>query len=266
MKPLVSTEWLNQHLEDPDLVILDASTKELDKAQIPGALHFDLARFRDSNSDLPNTFPSPTVFEKEARKLGINNRSTVIIYDNLGIYTSPRVWWLFKTMGHDKVAVLDGGLPKWIGEGLSVTSSHSQGSKSGDFIAELKPQMVSSLDQVSKNLKTHEAIVLDARSSGRFNGTAPEPREGLRGGHIPNSLNLPFTKVLDDTTFKKREELKTLFQHLKLEDKPLIFSCGSGITACIILLASELVLDNKKSVFDGSWTEWALAEHLPAEP
>lgn len=260
--PILSALWLYNNLEDPDLVILDASEKkdkgDLINIQIEGARHFDLKKeFSDTSSELPNTLPSPKQFENSCRKLGINNSSKIVVYDNLGIYISPRVWWMFKVMGHQNIAVLNGGLPEWIRQGYETVKHKENKIKPGDFKAKFKPEMVKDYDFVSSNVSLQQSVLIDARSPGRFEGIAPEPREGLPSGHIPGSLNLPYTDVLKNGKFKSREDLSEIFNNLKINEKPLVFSCGSGVTACIILMASELVLKNDKSVYDGSWTEWA---------
>lgn len=260
--PILSALWLYNNLEDPDLVILDASEKkdkgDLINIQIEGARHFDLKKeFSDTSSELPNTLPSPKQFENSCRKLGINNSSKIVVYDNLGIYISPRVWWMFKVMGHQNIAVLNGGLPEWIRQGYETVKHKENKIKPGDFKAKFNPEMVKDYDFVSSNVSLQQSVLIDARSPGRFEGIAPEPREGLPSGHIPGSLNLPYTDVLKNGKFKSREDLSEIFNNLKINEKPLVFSCGSGVTACIILMASELVLKNDKSVYDGSWTEWA---------
>lgn len=269
--PLISPQWLNDNFNKKDLVILDASPTAnksglqppFPDAQIKGARHFDLKNdFSDPDSAFPNTLPSPEYFAKAAQKLGINQESTIIVYDNLGIYTSPRVWWMFKTMGHDKVAVLDGGLPAWINEGYSTTTTEKSAFKNGNFKSNFNQNRVKDYNYMVSNIADQEAEVLDARAAGRFNGTDPEPRKGLKSGHIQNSKSLPFKEVLSEGKYKSKEELKTIFSNLNATDKPLVFSCGSGLTACIILLASELVLPNDTAIYDGSWTEWATKQGL----
>ncbi|MGB0882782.1 MAG: sulfurtransferase [Vicingaceae bacterium] len=267
--PLVSSKWLFENLNHPDLIILDASVKKvtenqdktIDNTQIKGARFFDLKnKFSDKAADLPNTFPSVTQFESEAQKLGINNNSLIVVYDNLGIYSAPRVWWMFKTMGHQNVVVLNGGLPEWISQGYPTEEKQSQQYKSGNFKAEFNSKRVKNYELIKSNLNNDSNLVVDARSEGRYNGTAPEPRDGLRSGSIPNSANIPFGNVLENGKFKSKEELKAIFSKINAENKELTYSCGSGLTACIILLASELVLPNKTAVYDGSWTEWATIE------
>ena len=266
---IVSAQWLFENLNHPDLIILDASQHALTSnvatdcnRKITGARYFDLKNnFSDKASHLPNTFPNVAQFESESQKLGINNSSMLVVYDNLGIYSSPRVWWMFKTMGHQQVFVLNGGLPNWIENGFPTEENKPQQMALGNFKAVFNSANVKDLNFIQSNLNNPTNLVIDARSAGRFNGTAPEPREGLRSGSIPNSFNIPYGEVLQNGKFKSKEELTAIFSKINPENKDLIFSCGSGLTACIILLASELVLSNKTSVYDGSWTEWAQMEN-----
>jgi thiosulfate/3-mercaptopyruvate sulfurtransferase len=263
---LVSSKWLHENLDSSALIILDASqkdtkselTSEFGNLKIKGAKFFDLKNaFSDQTSQFPNTFPSADQFEMECQKLGINRTSRIIVYDNLGVYTSPRVWWMFKAMGHEEVYVLNGGLPDWISNGFEVESLGDSPQLPGNFKAKLQSGFVKGIDFIQSNAITQKNILIDARSSGRFNGTAKEPREGLRSGHIPNSINIPFTNVLENGKYKSETELRELFEETDMDERPLIFSCGSGVTACIVLLAAEMVLDNKTAIYDGSWTEWA---------
>ena len=269
---LVSTKWLHENLNNPDLIILDASQKnnisgektEFEDLQIKNARFFDIKNsFSKKDAPFPNTFPNAKEFEKECRNIGINKTSKIVVYDNLGIYTSPRVWWLFKIMGHKNVAVLNGGLPAWNKAGFEVEPIQKSIYNLGDFEAVLHPELVKNIDDIKTNLSSKKATVIDARSEGRFNGTAPDPRPNLKSGHIPNSISLPYSNVLEDGKFKSEETLKTIFNNLKIKEEPLIFTCGSGVTACIIMLASELVLKNSKAVYDGSWTEWASTKNTP---
>lgn len=266
MTPVVTVEWLYEQLHEPNLVILDASqsvykaggTTSQENIQIVGARHFNLKNdFSDQNASFPNTFPSAKQFEDSAQKLGINQESSIVVYDNVGIYTSPRVWWMFHVMGHKQVSVLNGGLPEWIKAGFPTEQRVESDFPIGNYVASPDLIVVKSIEDIVKNIDSKRSILIDARSKGRFDGTAPEPREGLPSGHIPNSTNLPFGELLEDGKFKNTEELTRIFNRLDLGNEDLIFSCGSGVTACIDLLAAELVLDNKKSVYDGSWTEWA---------
>lgn len=270
--PLVTAKWLNDHLNDPDLLVLDASQQdnkaglksEHDEIQIKGARFFDLEKaFSRQDCDLPNMLPAPDRFEQECRNLGLRKSSRIVVYDKLGVYSSPRVWWMFKVMGHDRVSVLDGGLPAWLSEGCETVPLQRRRFEPGDFSVNFKPEGVVDAAFVSANLENQKAIVIDARSEGRFRGVAPEPRQGLRSGHIPKSVNIPFQMVLDKGQFKSKAELLQLFKTFNFEEKPLLFSCGSGITACIVLLASALVQNNPTAVYDGSWTEWAQLEGFP---
>lgn len=274
MDSVVSAAWLKDNFNDPDLVILDASLKvnvsgkksDYDGIQITGARFFDLeVTFSDASSGLPHTLPSAQDFQEASRALGINNSSKIVVYDNMGIYTAPRVWWMYKVMGHKNVAVLDGGLPGWVKAGYPTETITEQELTIGNFEAKLDAAQVKHVEDVKNNLDTQQSTVIDARSAGRFNGTEPEPREGLRGGHIPNSLSVPFQSLIEDGHFKSKKELTTIFESLRVKDQPLVFSCGSGVTACVTLLASEGILNNEKAVYDGSWTEWAQQLDLSVE-
>ncbi len=271
-EPIVSVAWLHANHKDPSLIILDASLKEsqsnlktgLENIQIKGARFFDIKNtFSDTTNSLPNMLPSTNEFEIEAKKLGINKNSTIVVYDNLGIYSSPRAWWLFKIMGHQNVAVLDGGLPEWIKEGYAIEEiTENPIYTIGNFKAKFNSELVKSKEQILENVQTKDAILIDARAENRFKGIGDEPRPGLRSCHIPGSINMPYTQLLQNGKFLPKEELATI---LKITDKPLIFTCGSGVTACIDLIAYELICKNPKSVYDGSWTEWGQLENLPIE-
>jgi thiosulfate/3-mercaptopyruvate sulfurtransferase len=273
-KTLVTSEWLNENLSDPKLIILDASEEsnvtgkkvEFEGLQIKGARYFDLEhKFSDSKSKLPHTFPSTEQFESESRKLGINADSIIVVYDNIGIYTSPRVWWMYKIMGHQEIYVLDGGLSDWVKKGFETEKQERKNYPKGNFKARLTPGQIDTKEDILENLQSKKKILIDARSSGRFNGTAPEPRDWVQNGHIPGSLNLPFDSLIEDGKYKSKEEIKKLFKDLKIGDQPLSFVCGSGLTSCILLLASKLVQDNPLSVYDASWTEWGSTEGMPIE-
>ncbi|QWX82731.1 sulfurtransferase [Cellulophaga sp. HaHaR_3_176] len=266
MDSLVTVDWLKNHLSDSDLIILDASSvaiaaKEarLDSVKIAGARFFDLKNdFSDTDSKYPNTLPSAEKFQLACQNLGINSTSKIVVYDNLGVYWSPRVLWMFNAMGHSDIAVLDGGLPEWMSSGLPVENRIFDTSNKGDFKTSFDKSKLVNFTSVLENTTAENTLLIDARSSGRFDGTAPEPRKDLRSGHIPNSINIPYENVLNNGKFKSVSELKLIFKDVEKENRPLVFSCGSGITACIILLASKIAnITNEKAVFDGSWTEWA---------
>jgi thiosulfate/3-mercaptopyruvate sulfurtransferase len=274
MQAIVSTDWLQAHLQDPNLVVLyvmglkksqEELAEQADGVQIPGSRFFDLKKdFQDPNSALPNAIPSAAHFTAACQDLGIQKDSKIVLYDSSGIYASPRAWWLFRVMGHQNVAVLNGGLPAWKAAGLSVESLQKHTFPKGGFQATLQADQFKDTEAIKANLDHQTQQVIDARSAGRFQGTAPEPRAGLSSGHIPGSFNVPFTEVLENGQYKTPEVLNRIFAELNLDEKPLTFSCGSGITACIVLLAAEQVLgDQVKAVYDGSWTEWASTEGLP---
>lgn len=274
MEDLVSVDWLKTHLNDEDLVILDTSPKStvsgasssFQDSSIPRSRYFDIkGNFTNKESSFPNTVPSSQQFEQEAQKLGITKTSKIVVYDNLGIYTSPRAWWLFKIMGHDKVAVLDGGLPEWIEKGYDTipkTEVNKLKGNIGNFETQFESKWVKTYQEVLDNTHSNSFLLIDARSQGRFNGTKPEPRKHLKSGKIPNSLNIPYQEVLENGKFKSIEELKTIFAAKCSPSQDLVFSCGSGLTACIVMLASEIAFKKSKYIYDGSWTEWAELQNL----
>ena len=262
---IVSSKWLSDNFDNPDLVLLDASQPN-DKSKsnmlkIKGARPFDIkSSFSDNSSSFPNTFPSKKQFEDNCQELGISSSSKIVVYDSLGIYTSPRVWWMFKAMGHNDIAVLDGGLPEWIAEGFETETIVERKYLKGNFKATIQSEMIRSIDFVKDSLNSNDSLIIDARSADRFNSLVPEPRADLRRGNIPESINIPFQNTLESGKFKSVEKLTLIFKENNCDNKSLVFSCGSGITACIVLLAAELVFLGNKSIYDGSWTEWAQLE------
>ena len=265
MNPLVSVEWLEHHLEDPDIVILDASIntsihhkKEEETEFIKHSIFFDLLNiFSEPNSPYPFTSPNPAIFEEACRSLGINNYSKIIVYDNKGIHSSPRAWWLFKLMGHYNVSVLNGGLPAWKTKGLPISRKHHNNSTLGDFTANYNEALIKSFEDIILNETANKFLVVDVRPENRFNSTVPEPRPEIRSGKIFGSINIPFSKVLDGIYYKSVNELEVVLKPILEQTKPIVFSCGSGITACIVMLATFLVSTKPASLYDGSWTEYA---------
>lgn len=272
-KQLVSVSWLKEHINNPNLVVLDATIPVVtDNSQtdatkvISGARFFDLKKvFSDTGASLPNTAPTPEQFEIGCKNLGINSDSVIIIYDAKGIYSSPRAWFLFKIMGHNTVAVLDGGLPEWLKHDGSCSTEYAKKYRQGNFKANFNPSSFINAEQMLENIKTDSCIVIDARSKERFLGMVAEPRAELKKGHIPKSINLPFSELLRKGKFLPKKELNTRFKKLSIRDNPLAFSCGSGITACILYFAATLVLDNELFLYDGSWSEWGEGDNYPIE-
>lgn len=265
-KPIVSVEWLRKNLSHPNLVLLNAtipkatgiSNSDTNEKQIPFAKFFDLKnKFSNVSAPFPTTFPSEEQFTKESQLLGICKNSTIVVYDDKGIYSSPRAWWLFKAFGFNNVAVLDGGFPAWIKEGYQIEDKLVRPIENGDFQATYQQKTMKFFEDVKKESDDKNFIIIDARSEARFKSLEAEPREGLRSGTIPNSVNLPFENLINEHGFlKSKTELKELFQLIAEPNRNMIFSCGSGITACVLALGAELAGYKKTSVYDGSWTEW----------
>ncbi|SFK71911.1 thiosulfate/3-mercaptopyruvate sulfurtransferase [Pseudovibrio ascidiaceicola] len=264
--PIVSTSWLKDHLDAPDVVIIDASwylpamdrdaKKEYEQEHIPGALFMDIDEVSDQNSPLPHMMPEPHIFSSKMRKMGIGDGQTIVVYDGMGIFSAARVWWMFRAFGVKSVFVLDGGLPAWKEEGYPV-SDEVPARMERHFTAMLNNDMVRNLDEVQDALDTSSHLVLDARAPERFKGLAPEPREGVRAGHMPGALNLPFGLLLNDGKLRSKEDLQNIFAQVGVDaSTPVITSCGSGVTAAVITLALEQVGFTKNALYDGSWTEW----------
>ncbi len=259
--PIVSVDWLNDHLQAENLVILDGTIKKVFDSslqQIPNARFFDIKNtFSDTTNPFPNAFPSQEQFQREARALGIHNTSAIVVSDDKGIYSSARVWWLFKAMGFENIAVLDGGFPAWQAAGYTTENMHVYQGATGDFDATYNPELMRYFDGVAVASKHKTHTIIDARSERRFKCLEPEPRAGLRMGNIPNSVSLPFMSLLEDGKFKSKADLEELFKTV-ITDKQdaIIFSCGSGITACVLALGATLCGYKNIAVYDGSWTEW----------
>lgn len=268
--PLITVPWLVEHLNADNLIILDASMKPVtpvvsdvlqeEPGCIQGALRFDFdEHIRDKNTNLPHMMPSAEFFAEEMQKLGINKDSAIVAYDDVGVYSSPRAWWMFRAMGHNQIAVLDGGLPAWKKAGYPCgKQAESIGKTRGNFISHPQEGMFVDSAQVLAALSDPAFSVVDARSEGRFKGQEPEPRAGLRSGHMPNAVNIPFADLVVDGFVLRPESLKTVFAKKVNPNQQLIFSCGSGVTACVDALAAELAGYTKLTIYDGSWSEWGL--------
>ncbi len=272
-KTLVSTDWLASHLNDPDLRLLDASwylpederdpKAEYGAAHIPGARFFDIDEIADLRSDLPHMVPPPEKFMSRLRAMGVGDGHQVVVYDGAGLLSAARVWWLFRLMGQPNIAVLDGGLPKWLAEGRG-SEDLPPVVRDRHMSVRRQAHMLRDVTHVAAASKLGDHEILDARPAGRFAGIDPEPREGLRQGHIPGSKNLPHTALLNGNgTLKDVAGLRAAFDAAGADlSRPIIATCGSGITACIIDLALERLGHTRHAVYDGSWAEWGMYNDL----
>ncbi len=272
-QPLVSVSWLSTHLDHPDLIILDATIKKVasdtgesyPEIKIKNARFFDIKKtFSDTSNEVPNMLPTPEAFSEACKALGISKHHKIVVYDKIGMYSSARVWWMFKIMGHHQVAVLDGGLPAWQKADLPYESDNDiKAYNLGDFNASFIPELVVNAKELLEEIDNTNTLILDARSPGRFTAKEPEPRASLKGGHIPESKNLHYATLLKNGHMLPKEELIKILDDFNIENKKLIFTCGSGITACIIMLAAEIAGYQNVSIYDGSWSEWGQLEGAP---
>jgi thiosulfate/3-mercaptopyruvate sulfurtransferase len=273
---LVSVDWLHKHLDDDHVIVLDASyhlptakrdpDQEFVERHIRGAFRFDIDEISDHQSELPHMLPSAGQFDQLMRELGIGANMQIVVYDSVGLFSAARAWWMFRYFGYEEVAVLDGGLPAWISAG------HDFEADRGKVIPTLKPfkskthsEWVVDAQDLIENLESRDYLVLDARANSRYLGEAPEPRPGMRSGHIPGSANVPFMDLLDAKTgcFKPVGEVRERFVKAGAEYRPLVVSCGSGVTACVLALGLEIAGMLEPKLYDGSWSEWGSRNDLP---
>ncbi len=277
MDPLVSTDWLAAQLGRPDLVVFDATKylpneardgrSEFRSAHIPGARYFDIDEVADPDTDLPHMVPSAGRFSRLLGALGVSNAARVVFYDQKGLASAARGWWLMGLFGHDRAAVLDGGLPKWVREGRPVEAGDPAPAPPATFRADLRSTRLRGIGDMLINIDQRSELVLDARAAGRFDGSVPEPRTGMRSGHIPGSHNLPYTELLGpDQTLLAAAALRDRFAAAGVDGaRPVVTSCGTGVTACILTLGMTLAGLPSGAVYDGSWTEWGGRSDTPVE-
>ena len=276
-KWIVETGWLAERRNTPGLAVLDGSMHlpnsgrnakaEYLEAHIPGALFFDIDEISDAASSLPHMLPPTEKFASRMKKMGIGDGMKVVVYDSEGLYSAARVWWMFRVMGHDDVAVLNGGLKKWKAEGRALEDGPPARRGERHFTPCFHSALVRDVSEVKALLGSSEAQIVDARAAARFAGTAPEPRAGLRSGHIPGSRNVPFTSLLNaDGTLKGEAELRAAFASSGVDiAKPVVASCGSGVTAGVVAFALAMLGHPDTAVYDGSWVEWGADQNLPIE-
>lgn len=275
-RPLVTTDWLDKHLHDASVRILDASwylpgdprnpRAEYATLHIPGAGFFDIDAVADTKTDLPHMLPSPETFADAVQKLGVGDEHFVVIYDAGGIYSSPRLWWTFMTMGHENCAVLDGGLAKWRHENRPTTSQ-PPAQTPGIFTPTPQLEFLCGYKDLLSNLKEKNKQVVDARSPSRFAGLEQEPREGVKPGHIPASVNIYYADFVNgDGTMRSAEELRAIFKRRAIDlSRPIVTTCGSGITAAIVYLAAKIAGATDVALYDGSWADWGSMVNAPIE-
>lgn len=273
---LVSTDWLAERMSAPDIRILDGSMylptdgrdgrALYEQDHIPGARFFDIDEIADDHSPLPHMLPPIEKFVSKIRKMGIGDGHRVVVYDQQGIYSAARVWWMFRVFGHLDVAVLDGGLPKWKAEGHPVEAEIPD-PRERHFTGRRNAALVRDVTQIARAVKLGDEQIVDARSPGRFRGEADEPRKGLRQGRIPGSMNVPFVSLLnEDQTMKDVDSLRAVFEAAGVDlSKPIVTSCGSGVTAAVLTLALARLGHSRNALYDGSWVEWGAYPDLAVE-
>jgi thiosulfate/3-mercaptopyruvate sulfurtransferase len=272
--PLVSTDWLAERLNAPDIVVVDASwylptmnrdpEAEFLAGHIPGAARFDIDTIKDKDSPLPHMLPAPEAFASAMRAIGIGDGQKIVVYDGAGLFSAPRVWWTFRVFGARDVSILDGGLPAWKAEGLPLEEGPQKPRKPRHFTARLDHSAVADLRDVRRALESGAAQVVDMRPAERFRGEAPEPRPGLRSGHMPGALNLPSSELIANGRLRSEAELRAALDKAGVDlDRPIVTSCGSGVSAAILTLGLEVIGRPAKALYDGSWAEWGGREDVP---
>ncbi len=272
--PFVTPEWLLEHLDAPDLVVVDASyylstmnrdaDAEFVAGHIPGAIRFDIDAIKDKSSDLPHMLPDPSFFASEVGAMGIGDGMRIVVYDGAGIFSAPRVWWTFKIFGATDVVILDGGFPAWKEKGFAIEEGPARARSRRTFTARFDHSAVADLGDIRRALADPGVQVVDARSAERFRGEAPEPRPGLPSGHMPGSLNLPFSEIVSRGRLRDADSIRSALERHNIDtSRPVITTCGSGVSAAILSLAFAKIGHPPKALYDGSWSEWASRDDTP---